>query len=376
MWVSHLSLREFRNHRATDLALTPGVTVFVGSNGQGKTNLVEALGYLSNLSSHRVSSDKALVKEGQPTATVRAIVRHNSRSVDLALALNAHGANKAKLNGQNVGVGELLGWLRVVLFTPEDLSIVRGEPAVRRKFLDEAVAQLIPRMHSVFSEFDRLLKQRNALLKSARGMNRDALIQNLESWNDTFVSLASDITFARVEVLALITPHIATAYNTIAPGHSVQVNLDGHGELPVTVEGLREHYREELTRRQRDEMDRGMTLVGPHRDDLSITLNGLPSRTHSSHGEAWSLALSLRLAVAQCYRDESTSGDPVMILDDVFAELDASRRLTLQRIVSEYEQVLVTAAVREDIPEGFSTQWFHVEAGVVSEDAESLPSAP
>jgi DNA replication and repair protein RecF len=293
----------------------------------------------------------------------------------LALALNAQGANKAKLNGQSVGVGELLGWLRVVLFTPEDLSIVRGEPAVRRKFVDEAVAQLIPRMHSVFSEFDRLLKQRNALLKSARGMNRDAVIHNLESWNDAFVDLASDITLARIEVLALITPHIANAYNIIAPGHFVAVSLESREDMPADRDGLREYYRDELARRQRDEIDRGMTLVGPHRDDVAITLNGLPSRTHSSHGEAWSLALSLRLGVAQCYRDESTSGDPVMILDDVFAELDATRRLTLQRIVSDYEQVLVTAAVREDIPEGFSTQWFHVEAGVVT-DVESLPSAP
>jgi len=368
MWVSELSLRDFRNHETTNLTLQPGVTVFVGSNGQGKTNLVEALGYLSNLSSHRVSSDKALVRDGEAAATIRASVRHQSRSVDLALAINAKGSNRAKLNGQSVSVGELVGWLRVVLFTPEDLGIVRGEPAVRRKYLDEGVMQLRPRMHTVFADFDKVVKQRNALLKSARSMSRDQLVVSLESWNESLVALGTEITLERQSVLAEITPHIHSAYDTIAPGHHVDVTLHSTDSLPHERAELSALYLEQLSRRQGEEVDRGMTLIGPHRDDVMITLNGLPSRTHSSHGEAWSLALSSRLGLAQAYRADSASGDPVMVLDDVFAELDASRRMTLQRLVSDYEQVLVTAAVREDIPDGFSTQWFRVSAGAVSDD--------
>jgi len=368
MWVSELSLRDFRNHQSTDLTLQAGVTVFVGPNGQGKTNLVEALGYLSNLSSHRVSSDKALVREGEPTATIRASIHHQNRSVALALALNAKGANRAKLNGQPVGVGELVGWLRVVLFTPEDLGIVRGEPATRRKYLDEGVMQLRPRMHTVFADFDKVIRQRNALLKSARAMSREQLVGNLASWNESLVALATEITLDRQSVLGEITPHIRAAYETIAPGHEVDMALHSSEGLVTDRSELAAHYVEQLARRQGEEIDRGMTLVGPHRDDVMITLNGLPSRTHSSHGEAWSLALSLRLGLAQVYRMDSASGDPVMVLDDVFAELDASRRRTLQRLVSDYEQVLVTAAVREDIPEGFSTQWFTVSAGVVGAD--------
>ena len=368
MWVSELSLRDFRNHPATDLRLQPGVTVFVGSNGQGKTNLVEALGYLSNLSSHRVSSDKALVRDGEPTATIRAVIHHQNRSVSLALALNAKGSNRAKLNGQTVAVGELVGWLRVVMFTPEDLGIVRGEPSARRKYLDEAVMQLRPRMHTVFSEFDKVIRQRNALLKSSRSMSREQLVASLESWNDSLVALATEISLERHSVLGEITPPIRAAYETIAPGHQVGIALHSSEPLPTERPELSAHYVEQLASRQGEEIDRGMTLVGPHRDDVMVTLNGLPSRTHSSHGEAWSLALSLRLGLAEAYRADSASGDPVMVFDDVFAELDASRRRTLQSLVTDYEQVLVTAAVREDIPDGFSTQWFAVSAGVVSAD--------
>ena len=366
MWVSELSLRDFRNHTETDISLEPGVTTFIGSNGQGKTNLVEALGYLSHLSSHRVSSDKALVREGMPTATVRTTVRHSERQVSLALAINAKGANRAKLGGQSVSVGELMGWLRVVLFTPEDLSIVRGEPGMRRKYLDEAVLTLNPQLHTVYSEYDRVIRQRNALLKSARGHSTQSVSQNLESWNEALVPLAAHITRSRNKVIVEVLPYLASSYTTIAPGHEIAWSLDTSVDASLGQEELEGAYRNQLSERAREEVDRGMTLVGPHRDDLIVTLNGLPSRTHSSHGEAWSIALSLRLAIAQAYRVDSASGDPVMILDDVFAELDASRRATLQHVVSDYEQVLVTAAVSDDIPDGFSTHSFMVHAGKVT----------
>lgn len=368
MWVSELSLRDFRNHTETDIALEPGVTTFIGSNGQGKTNLIEALGYLSHLSSHRVSADKALVREGCPTATIRATVRHHERQVSLALAINAKGANRAKLGGQNVGVGELVGWLRVVLFTPEDLSIVRGDPGMRRKYLDEAVLALHPHVHPVYSEYDRVIRQRNALLKSGRSQSPQQVMQTLESWNEALVPLAAQITAQRQKVITDLSTQLSHSYATIAPGHDIQWALETPIDAATELEALDDAYRDQLTQRAREEIDRGMTLVGPHRDDLAISLNGLPSRTHSSHGEAWSIALSLRLSLAEAYREESQSGDPVMILDDVFAELDASRRATLQSVVSDYEQVLVTAAVKDDIPAGFSTHSFSVQAGEVSAD--------
>jgi DNA replication and repair protein RecF len=366
VWVSELSLRDFRNHTETDISLEPGVTTFIGSNGQGKTNLVEALGYLSHLSSHRVSSDKALVREGMPTATVRATVSHGERHVSLALAINAKGANRAKLGGQTVSVGELMGWLRVVLFTPEDLTIVRGEPGMRRKYLDEAVLTLSPRLHLVYSEYDRVIRQRNALLKSARGQSAQSVSQNLESWNEALVPLAAQITHNRHRVTIEVLPYLTSSYTTIAPGHEIAWSLDTTVDSSLSHEDLEIAYREQIMLRAKEEVERGMTLVGPHRDDLLVTLNGLPSRTHSSHGEAWSIALSLRLAIAQAYRVDSPSGDPVMILDDVFAELDSSRRATLQDVVSGYEQVLVTAAVSDDVPQGFSAHSFMVRAGEVT----------
>jgi DNA replication and repair protein RecF len=364
--VSDLSLRDFRNHRETDISLEPGVTTFIGSNGQGKTNLVEALGYLSHLGSHRVSSDKALVREAASTATIRATVRHSERHVSLALEINAKGANRAKLGGQSVSVGELVGWLRVVLFTPEDLTIVRGEPGMRRKYLDEAVLTLSPQLHPVYSEYDRVIRQRNALLKSARGQSAQNVSQSLESWNDAFLPLAAQITKSRHRVSVEVLPYLTSSYTTIAPGHEIAWSLDTTVDASLSLEELERAYQEQLSARAKEEVDRGMTLVGPHRDDLIVTLNGLPSRTHSSHGEAWSIALSLRLAIAQAYRVDSPSGDPVMILDDVFAELDASRRATLQHVVSDYEQVLVTAAVSDDVPQGFSAHSFMVRAGEVT----------
>ena len=372
MWVSDLLLRDFRNHESTTLSLQPGVSVFVGSNGQGKTNLVEALGYLANLSSHRVSVDKALVREGCPSAFVLATIHHDTRKVDLALELKASGSNRAKKNGQNIPVGELVGWLKVVLFTPEDLSIIRGEPGIRRRYLDDAVVVLKPALHQVYGEYDRVVKQRNALLKSSRSMSHSQLLDTLTGWDEPFARLAATISQERLSVISELEPEFQRSYDVIAPDNTAGIALESKvAANGLTLDELTSVYAEALDTRRKDEVDRGMTLVGPHRDDLEITLNGLPGRTHSSHGEAWSLALSLKMALAEVYRRDSSSGDPVMILDDVFAELDAKRRATLQQLVSGFEQVLVTAAVREDIPHDFVHHVFGVEKGVVSSDASS-----
>lgn len=370
MWVSELSLRDFRNHESTAITLHPGVTVFIGSNGQGKTNLIEALGYLANLSSHRVSADKSLVRNGCDEAFVLADVRHESRTVNLALQIKASGSNRAKKNGQNIGVGELVGWLKVVLFTPEDLSIIRGDPGTRRRYLDDATVVLRPQLHPVFSEYDRVIRQRNALLKSSRSLSTAQVIDTLTGWDTPLAKLAATVTHHRLQVINELQPEFASTYQVIAPENTVSLALDSPVSHEVsTIDELTDEYAGLIESRRREEIDRGMTLVGPHRDDLDIVLNGLPGRTHSSHGEAWSLALSLKMALAQVYRRDSLSGDPVMILDDVFAELDAKRRATLQELVRGFEQVLVTAAVREDIPDDFVEHVFSVEKGVVSSDA-------
>lgn len=364
MWVSELELRDFRNHAHTSLTLSPGITVFWGPNGQGKTNLIEALGYLAYLSSHRVSSDRALVRTGSDSAIVRVVVSHQSRSVELACEIRAAGANRAKINSQPAKLSELSGWLKVVLFTPEDLSIIRGEPGVRRRYLDDAVMALKPRMHNVYMEYDKVVKQRNALLKTARGERSSKVIDTLHTWSEPLLTLAADISRERRALVRQLVPKCEEAYRLISGGHAVDLLIDS----PVSQaedDQLEEAYRRELDRRQRDELDRAMTLVGPHRDDLTISLNSMPGRTHSSHGEAWSLALALRLGLAEVFRERSSSGDPVIILDDVFAELDATRRTRLQQLVSGFEQVLVTAAVSEDIPDNFATHTFHVERGQV-----------
>ncbi len=367
MWVSELELHHFRNHSHTALSLTPGVSVFVGSNGQGKTNLVEAIGYLAYQSSHRVSQDRALVQEVHDKATVRARVNHEDRHADVACEVSLRGANRAKLGGNPVSMGELSGWVKAVLFTPEDLSLIRGEPAGRRRYLDTTMISLRPATAAIVADYERVVKQRNALLKSHRGRVTPELQSTLRGWDDAFVDLAGAYTTARVQLLRQLEPAVMDAYSTIAADNTVSLRLDSPAvdEDGVLSDHLDGHYRSQLASNAKAEWERGMTLVGPHRDDLSLTLNGLPSRTHSSQGEAWSLALGLRMAQAVLYRADSSAGDPVMILDDVFAELDRSRRGTLERLVADYEQVLVTAAVWEDVPESFSGRVFDVVAGEV-----------
>ena len=367
MRVSKLDVDHFRNHTSTSVDLPPGVSVFVGANGQGKTNLVEAIGYLAYQTSHRVSSDKALVQHGEDQAVVRARVEYDGREADVACEINSSGANRARVNSQPIPLGQLSGWLKAVLFTPEDLALVRGEPAVRRRYIDQTMVVLRPALQAVVSDYERVVKQRNALLKSHRGRPTPELNATLVGWNERLVSLAIDYTAARRDVLQLLSVATNEVYEVIAPSHLVALSIQPSTAdcLPNDTAELNQWYRHQLDDLRRDEWERGMTLVGPHRDDLLIELNGLPARTHSSQGEAWSLALALRMAQALVYRAESTSGDPVIILDDVFAELDRSRRATLESLVDDYEQVLVTAAVWDDIPQRLRDNVFDVEAGQV-----------
>jgi len=359
--VAHLELRDYRNYKEASIALGPGVTIVIGPNGQGKTNLVEAIGVLAAGSSHRVSGDQALVRSGEDRAIVRARLRHGDRAVTIEAELNRTGANRLQVNGQPVRSREARRYLDSVLFAPEDLAIVRGEPGGRRRFLDDLLAMRQPRMTGVLSDYERVLRQRNTLLKSARSSRiSDSALTTLDVWDERLAALGAEIVAGRAALVEELGPHVAAAYRAIA-GSTQEVGL----AMETTGAGTPEAFLDALRGRRSDELERAMTLVGPHRDDLSIELNAMPARTTASHGESWSTALALKLASAELLRENGPAGDPVLVLDDVFAELDAGRRARLVDAVTGYEQVLVTAAVEEDLPPGLSGAVIRIRSGEV-----------
>ncbi|CAN5247512.1 DNA replication/repair protein RecF [soil metagenome] len=389
MLVRHLSLTDFRNYTTVEVDLVAGPNVFVGSNGQGKTNLVEALGYLSTLGSHRVSNDQAMIRQGQDSAVIRARLEHGERQVLAELQLNRSGANRAQVNRSVIKTREMPRYFSSVLFAPEDLSLVRGEPSGRRKFLDELLVLRTPRMSGVLADYDRVLRQRNTLLKSARSV-RNPDLSTLDIWDERLVGFGSEIIEARGALVAELSPEVARAYAGIAGGeHSASLasflsirsggsgaddsdepTAQGTASAPVDALSAAEDFRQSLARLRRAELDRGLTLSGPHRDDLVLTLNGLPARGYASHGESWSFALSLKLAAATVLRRESLSGDPVLVLDDVFAELDESRRARLAGAIGDFEQVLITAAVLDDVPAPLAAHTVRIKAGsIVGEES-------
>ena len=384
MFVRHLNLVDFRNYETADLDLEPGVNVLVGSNGQGKTNLVESLGYLSTLSSHRVSNDQALVRLGCDSAFVRATLAHGEREILVELQINASAANKAQVSRSPAKVRDLPRYLSSVLFAPEDLALVRGEPSGRRRMLDQLMVLLAPRLAGVLSDYDRVLRQRNTLLKTARATGtRGDRLSTLDIWDERLVDLGSEITAQRLDLVAALRGHVVKAYATIAgadhsPRLAMQLSAtasepDSDDRGTVRTESspgrdvLAAAFRETLTRVRPRELDRALTLVGPHRDDLFFELNGLPAKGYASHGESWSFALAMRLAAAELIRESSAGGDPVLILDDVFAELDEPRRRRLAGAVAEYEQVLVTAAVEGDVPEELAGNLIRIKAGRIED---------
>ncbi len=378
MIVKRLSLTDFRNYAHAEVSLSAGPHIFLGSNGQGKTNLVEAVAFLATLGSHRVSSDAPLVRDGSDAAIVRAQLGHRERSLSLEVQINRQGSNKARVNGNPVRTSELTRYAHVVLFAPEDLQIVRGDPSSRRRFADQLLVQRYPRLSAVLADYDRVLKQRSALLKSARarGVRGDAL-STLDVWDDKLVSLGAEIIRAREELVVSLREPISRSYAAIAgddhhPGASWVLSIDGADpEEAVDATGgsaggsVEERFRARLVEKRSAELDRALNLVGPHRDDLVLTLRGLPVRGYASHGESWSTALALRLASADLLRAESALGDPIVILDDVFAELDAGRRARLADVVEDFEQVLVTAAVEADVPPALRVHTVRVENGTL-----------
>ena len=387
MLVRHLSLRDFRNYETAELALEAGPNLFVGSNGQGKTNLVEAIGYLSTLGSHRVSMDHAMIRQGQDAAIIRARVENGEKSALLEVQLNRSSPNRAQVNRSAIKPRELPRYFSSVIFAPEDIMLVRGDPGGRRRFLDELLVLRSPRMSGVMADYDRVLRQRNTLLKSARASNVGQLT-TLEIWDERLVAFGSEIIAARSELVAELTPEVASAYATVAGAdhaaslssylsiHSKSTDDDAEFETEamvggrVTVDLAAEGFRVALARLRRAELARGVTLAGPHRDDLVLQLNTLPAKGYASHGESWSFALALKLASAEVLRRESISGDPVLVLDDVFAELDTARRGRLAAAVAAFEQVLITAAVFDDVPANLAGTVVRIRAGRVLEEGE------
>lgn len=377
MWLQALSLTDFRSYPQADMQFQPGVTTFVGMNGQGKTNIVEAIAYLATLSSHRVAADVPLIRAGCSSAVVRARVQEDDRAVSVDIQIAERGSNKARINqSATTRARDILGIVRAVIFAPEDLALVRGDPADRRRFLDEIGIQRHPRLAGVRADYDKVLRQRNALLKSASASSRRNVDSTFDStlsvWNEQLTQLGADIVASRTELIADLRPFVQQAYEAIAG--QAQVDIAYRPSSPAIVEqissvdaSLRERVSMamdgDLESRAGDELRRGVTLVGPHRDEVELTLNGFPVKGYASHGESWSMALALRLAAADVLRSDGV--DPIVILDDVFAELDTARRSQLAELVQQATQVFITAAVAQDVPVELSGARFDVRMGHV-----------
>ena len=378
MHVRHLSLKDFRSYPSVELALTPGVTTLVGLNGQGKTNLVEAIGYLATLGSHRVATDQPLVRFGATQAIIRGAIVRDDRETMVELEITPGRANRARLGRAPVRPRDVLGTVRTVLFAPEDLALVKGDPSERRRFLDDLLVQRQPRWSGVRSDYDKILRQRNALLKSAAPVlrrsgrhrprpgepgtdeARESALHTLDVWNDHLATVGSQLIYARLRLLRDLAPDLAQCYDAVSAARSnVRATYKSSlheelaariaaGEVP-DIDELRTGLLDTLAEVRPNEIERGVSLVGPHRDDVVLSLGDLPAKGYASHGESWSFALGLRLASYRLLRRD-LGDDPVLVLDDVFAELDAGRRERLAELVGDCEQVLITAAVGADVP--------------------------
>jgi len=368
--ITRLRLTTFRNHLSTDIHFLPGVNVLLGENGQGKTNIVEAINLLASGGSHRTHQLKALVEASSAEAIVNAELVHDVRSLSVDVQLDTAGANKARTNGNTIRMRELSRHIHVVFFAPEDLGIIRDDPEERRIFIDTIVTVLSPRMISVFSDYERAIKQRNSLLKSLRHVARAQRdLSTLAIWDEKIVALGTEITFARLAAVSALRDPLAIAYQSIA-GQSHSTNITLNSRLSETLKEtasrneIGDKFATALIAALDEDLERGTTSVGPHRDDILFTLNNLPVKGYASHGETWSFALSLKLGMAELFRHESL-GDPIIILDDVFAELDVARRERLTKAVSGFEQVIITVAVEADIPDLEIQRTFHVSSGSV-----------
>jgi DNA replication and repair protein RecF len=387
VFLRSLALHEYRSYESAQLTFGDGPTVLVGPNGQGKTNVLEAIQRISTGSSHRASSDQPLIRHGTPSGVLRAHIETDegrTRSVELQLGVG----RRTRVDGNDVRrSSEAVGVLRSVLFAPEDTAIVRGDPSERRRFLDELLVLRRPAYGGVRSDFERVLRQRNNLLKSARPLRGEARVEalrTLEAWTEQFVGHAATVTAARIASVHALAPRVDEIYRNLAdrpePVALTYATAAGFDVVGVTdggtpdVAGLATLLREALARTAKDEQDRGLTLVGPHRDELVLDLGALPARGYASHGEGWSLALALKLAT---YDVVAEVGDrPIVLLDDVFAELDTRRRAQLAEACQDWDQVIVTAAVEADVPVAGARVDVHLDGGVSQAIARPEPIRP
>ena len=394
MYLSHLALNDFRSYEHAVIEFDKGVTTFVGLNGYGKTNVVEAINYLATLSSHRVSSDTALVRQGQQAGVIQARVVKEERPTTLEVEIYAGRANRARINRSLAKPSQLLGIVKSVIFAPEDLRLVRDEPAVRRRFLDEIMIQQRPRMAKVRADYEQVLKQRGALLKSLSSKKWRGLPINesaVEVWNVQLAELGGQLMAERARIIRQMRPHIAEYYERVAGGDKTARidykasadkdvwelpsaydiyniagatgDIESHEQDLCSAEENEKRLKEALERYKDKEIERGANLIGPHRDDMILSLATFPTKGYASHGETWSFVLALRLAGWKILADEDEQ--PILILDDVFSELDATRRERLAEIAAEVEQVFITAAVDEDIPTELGGQRYRVSPGLV-----------
>ena len=369
MRLERLEVVDFRNHDAAAVEFPAGVSVLAGPNGVGKTNLLEAVGYLATLGSHRVGQDAALIRAGATSAVIHAAVRRAGRRLLVDVELRSGSGVRGRVNGAPVPrARDLLGVVRATVFAPEDLGLVRGDPEERRRFLDTLATQRLPRYHGSRQDYDRVLRQRNTLLRSAGGRLPPSALATLEVWDEKLASAGAEIWSERLRLVGELTPRVELAYQHLA-GHDDLVEVDYVSSVAGDVgfapdpAKLAQALRERLVADRAREVERGITLSGPHRDDLALALRGLPARTHASHGEAWSLALALRLGSHRLLAGEGE--EPVLLMDDVFAELDRQRRDRVAEAAVAAEQTIVTAAVAEELPPELKAAVFHVEPGSV-----------
>ena len=369
MRLERLEVIDFRNHDGAVMELPGGVSVLAGPNGVGKTNLLEAIGYLATLGSHRVGQDASLVRACAGSALIRAAVLRAGRRLMVDVELRPGSGVRGRVNGAPVPrARDLLGVVRATVFAPEDLGLVRGDPEERRRFLDTLATQRLPRYHGSRQDYDRILRQRNTLLRSAAGRLPATALATLEVWDEKLASAGAELWAERLRLVAALTPRIERAYRRLADqDDAVDVayvsSVAGAAEPDPDPAKLARALRERLVADRAREVERGITLSGPHRDDLTLSLRELPARTHASHGEAWSLALALRLGSHWLLTDEGE--EPVLLLDDVFAELDRGRRQRVAEVALAAEQTVMTAAVAEELPPELAASVFHVEPGSV-----------
>lgn len=350
MRVATLELIDFRNHAQLQLTFDVGNTTIVGRNGRGKTNIVEAINYIATLGSHRVSTDAPLIRKGCDKTTIKATIVKDDRQANVEIVIHDGKTNKVTLNGNNLTrPRDILGLVNTVVFAPEDLELVKGDPSARRKYIDDFSIQLSPRIASVRGDFEKVLKQRNALLKSAgRRSLSDSAQATLDVWNEQFVEHATALTASRLTSLSRLKPFIEQ-HGKMISGDTEPLSVTYSSKWLTNTHGdIEQQLRDNLQQRANDEIERGISLVGPHRDDLDIQLSNIPAKGYASHGQSWSIALALRLATFNVLREHHD--DPILILDDVFAELDVRRRQRLLSAIGDVEQTIITAAVAEDVP--------------------------